>query len=331
MTTLAAIARLQVVDSLAQGLARIPKVPALGTSVQAKLIETALIALALMVLRQVVLRAVDRNVEDQSLRYRWSKATGYVSFVLGVLLIVPVWVTQDLHLSTFLGLVSAGVAIALKDLLADLAGWIFILWRRPFDLGDRIQIGDHAGDVVDRRIFAITIMEIGNWVDADQTTGRMVHVPNSMVFTQPVANYTATFPFLWNEIPVLVTFESNWRKAKSILEEIVNTQALETSRAAERQLRQAAQRYYIYYSKLTPIVYTSVEDSGVLLTARYLTDPRQRRGTAEAIWEAVLDAFAEAPDVDLAYPTQRAFLNPLEGKAGARAPWPPLSTQGDNT
>jgi small-conductance mechanosensitive channel len=308
-------------DGLTRGLQRI--VPGLGANLQVKILETAAIVLVLLFLRRLVLRVVDRRIDDRSLRYRWSKATAYASFVIGFLVLLQVWLTSDLHLGTFLGLLSAGVAIALKDLLADLAGWIFILWRRPFDLGDRIQIGNFAGDVVDRRIFAITLMEIGNWVGADQSTGRMIHVPNSMVFTQPLANYTATFPFLWNEIPVLVTFESDWRKAKGILAEIVNAQAMETSREAEQYLRRAAQRYFIHYTKLTPVVYTSVQDSGVLLTARYLTEPRQRRGTAEAIWERILDAFAETPDVDLAYPTQRVYLNPVEGKAEARAPWPP--------
>jgi small-conductance mechanosensitive channel len=323
----ATIPGLQVADSISKSFQRFT---GLGANVQSNIIATALIALALLFLRRLVLKIVDRRVEDRTLRYRWSKGTGYVSFALGLLLVLLVWFTAIRSLGTFLGLVSAGVAIALKDLLEDLAGWVFILWRRPFELGDRVQIGDHAGDVVDVRIFAITLLEIGNWVAADQSTGRMIHIPNSMVFTQPLANYTATFPYLWNEIPVLITFESNWRKAKEILQGIVDAKALEASKEAETHLRQATKRYFIHYTKLTPLVYTSVEDSGVLLTVRYLTEPRQRRGTAGAIWERILETFAETPDIDLAYPTQRMYLNPAEGKPEARAPWPPLSPEARN-
>lgn len=318
----------RMADSLTRGLPSL--VPGLGSEIQSKVLETALIALLLVLLRRGVLTIVDRRVDDRALRYKWSKISGYVSFVLGLVLILQVWLNAIRSVGTFLGLVSAGLAIALKDLVADLAGWVFILWRRPFDPGDRIQIGEHAGDVVDVRIFAITLLEIGNWVGADQSTGRMIHVPNSRVFTEPVANYTASFPFLWNEIPVLVTFESDWRKAKGMIADIVSELAMETSKEAERHLTRTARRYLIRYPNLTPVVYTSVQDSGVLLTARYLTDPRQRRGTAEAIWERVLDAFAGVSDVDLAYPTQRAYLNPVEGKPGARAPWPPLSPEGDH-
>ncbi|GMV04740.1 MAG: hypothetical protein AMXMBFR53_10200 [Gemmatimonadota bacterium] len=321
---------LQVADTVTGRLRALPQlIPGLGVEIQAKLLVSLLVVLLLVFARRGLLRFVDGRLDDPSARYRWSKTSSYVAFLLGLVVVAQVWFSAIRQVGTFLGLLSAGLAIALKDLVADLAGWVFILWRRPFDLGDRIQIGDHAGDVVDVRIFAFTIMEIGNWVGADQSTGRMIHVPNATVFTQPLANYTASFPFLWNELPVLVTFESNWRKAKGLLERIATEEGLAVSQEAERTLKETTKRFLIYYRKLTPVVYTSVEDSGVLLTIRYLTRPRERRGTAQALWERVLDAFASETDVDLAYPTQRLYLNPVEGKAGARAPLPRLSPDED--
>ena len=103
-----------------------------------------------------------------------------------------------------------------------MVGWCFILIRQPFKVGDRIQIGKVAGDVIDIRFFNFQLNEIGNWVDADQSTGRIIHIPNGIVFTEPQANYTAGFQYIWNEIPVLVTFESDWKKAKQLLTDIVN-------------------------------------------------------------------------------------------------------------
>ena len=86
----------------------------------------------------------------------------------------------------------------------------------------------------------------------------------------------------------------------------------------------------IFYSKLTPTVYTSVRDCGVLLTARFLCAPRQRRGTQQAIWEDILDEFAKCPDIDFAYPTQRFYNNVLEGKAEARASLPGVPAAPEN-
>jgi len=221
-------------------------------------------------------------------------------------------------MGTFLGLLSAGIAIALKDPLVNMVSWAFILIRQPFKVGDRIQIGKVAGDVIDIRLFQFSIMEIGNWVDADQSTGRIVHIPNGIVFTEPQANYTAGFQYIWNEIPVLVTFESDWKKAKSILTDVVNQHGVLLSNEAERQIKEAAKQFLIFYSKLTPIVYTSVKDSGVMLTLRYMCDPRKRRTIEEEIWEDILNRFSKYDDIDLAYPTQRFYSNSIEGKAGTK-------------
>lgn len=312
LSSLAQVDSLVVTDGLVYGMT---------PETQSKVLASALLIAALIIGRRVLLTVLDRRLEDGALVYRWSKASAYVAFVIGLLVIVQVWFTAIRSLGTFLGLVSAGLAIALKDLITDIAGWVFILWRKPFELGDRIQLGGEAGDVVDIRVFAFTIMEIGNWVGADQSTGRMIHVPNARVFTEPLANYTAGFPFLWNELPVLVTFESDWRRAKQVLEDVALAETEGVSQEAERTLKRTSKRFLIHYTRFTPAVYTSVRESGVLLTIRYLCHPRQRRGTAQAMWERILDAFHDEDGIDFAYPTQRLYLNPLEGKPDARAPW----------
>ena len=274
---------------------------------QAKLLASLLIVLTLWLLRLLVTWYASRRTEDVRVRYRWRKATAYVAVALGALLIGVVWLENIQSMAVYLGLVSAGIAIALKDPLTNLFGWVFILWRRPFVVGDRIQIGQHAGDVIDLRIFQFTILEIGHWVDADQSTGRIIHVPNGQVFSESLANYTTGFEYIWNEVPVCVTFESDWEKAKKILQEIANRNAAQLSRSAADRIQQAARRFMIMYSKLTPTVYTSVEDSGVLLTIRYMCDPRKRRSSEQAIWEDILKAFVEQPDIEFAYPTQRFY------------------------
>lgn len=202
---------------------------------------------------------------------------------------------------------SAGLAIALKDPLTNIAGWLFITARKPFSVGDRVQIGDHAGDVIDIRLFQFTLLEIRNWVDADQSTGRIIHLPNGKVFLEAQANFSRGFQYIWNEVPVLITFESNWEKAKSILEKIVNEHAEHLSKSAEKKVKEATKKYLITYMHLTPIVYTSVRDSGVLLTMRYLCDPRKRRSSEHEIWEDTLTGFALNVDIDFAYPTQRFY------------------------
>jgi small-conductance mechanosensitive channel len=281
---------------------------------QGRVFTSLAVVAILWLLRRLVLSVVWRRVEDVRVRYRWQKTTSYIAVPLGALVIGRVWFEGVGPLATFLGLVSAGIAIALKDILVNLASWAFILWRRPFELGDRIQIGDHAGDVIDIRIFQFSLLEIGNWVEADQSTGRVLHVPNGKVLTEVLANFTKGFDYIWNELPVLVTFESNWEKAKDILLRIAEQHAAHLTDAAEQRVKEVSRRFLIFYQTLTPTVYTSVVDSGVLLTIRYLCAPRERRGSAQAIWEHILRDFAQHTDIDFAYPTQRFFDHRLEGK-----------------
>jgi len=292
----------------------------MSPALQMHLLVSVLVIAGLWLLQRLILALVYRRVTDPWTRYRWRKTTTYVFIVIGILVVGREWLEGFKALATFLGLVSAGVAIALKDPLVNLAGWAYIVWRRPFDVGDRIEIGGHKGDVIDQRLFQFTLNEIGVWVDAEQSTGRIVHIPNGRIFTDAVANYDKGFKYIWNEVPVVVTFESNWKKAKEVLTAIAFKHAEHLTAEAERDLLTASRQYFINYKKLTPIVYTSAADAGVRLTIRYLIEPRRRRGTVSAIWEDILTEFANCPDIDLAYPTSRPFHNMLEGKPALRPP-----------
>ncbi|MCB1045361.1 MAG: mechanosensitive ion channel family protein [Acidobacteria bacterium] len=287
------------------------------------LINSAAIIVLLYGLRFLTMRAVFRQTEEVSKRYKWRKGITYITTFLAIFLVGRIWLEGLQSVATFAGLFAAGLTIALQDLVVNFAGWLFILWRRPFDVGDRIEISNHTGDVIDMRIFMFTMMEVGNWVDADQSTGRVIHVPNGLVFKQTLSNYHRGFNHIWNELPVLVTFESNWSKAKTILQEIVDRRTSHFTQMAQEELRRAAQRVMILYNKLTPIVWTNVKDSGVMLTIRYLCDPRRRRSTAQEIWEDILTEFAKHDDIDFAYPTVRYYANHLEGKPGTMPKPPP--------
>ena len=274
---------------------------------QHKIVVSLVLILLLWIIRMTVLRIVWRQTKNVKTRYQWKRSLSLLTPFVGIILIGAVWLPAFKQFGAFLGLFSAGLAIALKDPLTNLAGWFFITFRKPFIVGDRIQIGEHGGDVIDIRIFQFTILEIGNWVDADQSTGRLIHLPNGKVFLEPQANYSTGFDYIWNEIPVRLTFESNWEKAKTILLDVVTNHAEYLSKTAENDIFEASKNYMVYYKHLTPIVYTKVQKYGVRLTIRYLCNPRQRRGTESAIWEDVLQRFKNQNDIQFAYPTTRFY------------------------
>jgi small-conductance mechanosensitive channel len=253
-----------------------------GPEVTTLLLRSLLVFLAWLVLRSLVRWLVLPRIKDVTLRYSVSKTAGYVLGVLLGVSLLSIWLGDIVELSTFLGLVSAGLAIALHEPVTNLAGWAFLVIRKPFRVGDRIELdGGPAGDVIDVRLFMFSILEIGNWVDADQSTGRIIHIPNGVVFRRTIANSTHGFRYIWNELAVTVTFESDWERAYEILSRLAN---------------------------------------GVTLTMRYLCEARRRRSSASKLWSAILRAFAAEPGIDFAYPTTRFYQNPAEGKPGTGGP-----------
>ena len=274
---------------------------------QNEILTSIIIILFLSVLRLVILKLVWRNTKDIKIRYQWNRMLSFIIPFTGILLIGAIWVPAFKQFGAFLGPITAGLAIALKDPITNLAGWLFILFRKPFVIGDRVQVGKHTGDIIDIRLFQFTMLEIGNWVEADQSTGRIIHLPNGKVFLEPQDNYSTGFEYIWNEIKVLITFESNWEKTKSILEEIINKHTKNIELKAKKEILEASKNYMIYYKNLTPIVYTSVKESGVQLTIRYLCNPRKRRGSENEIWENILIEINAHEDIDFAYPTTRFY------------------------
>lgn len=291
----------------------------LSADTQHRILLTILVVLIFVTIRIIIRKICDSRIKDATKRYLAHKTVSYIIGFLAVVVLITVWVGGQTGIAAYLGLLSAGLAIALQAPLTNLAGWAFIAVRKPFVVGDRIQVEDSTGgDVIDVRLFSFSVIEIGNWVQADQSTGRIVHIPNSEVFKSKLANYTQGFNFIWNEIPVTVTFESDWRKTKDVLTEIAQKHTAIKSESAARQVQRAARKYLILFDHLTPIVWTSVVDIGVTLTIRYLSEPRKRRSSEEKIWEEILTTFAEENNMDFAYPTTRYYDNRLEGKPALR-------------
>ncbi len=132
-------------------------------------------------------------------------------------------------------------------------------------------------------------------------------VPNSQILKTNIYNYSKAYNFIWNEIKILITFESNWRKAESILNEIA-IKDFENNRDKIRdKLKQAQDQYILTYNYISPIIYVRIADSGVQLSIRYMVEVRKRRTSEDKLCRNILDSFAKESDIDFAYPTIRYY------------------------
>jgi len=280
-----------------------------GNPLKKKVFETIFIVLLGYLVMFAFIGIINRRVKDIKTRHIVRKNVIYIVTIVLIIVSFFIWIQNINSITIFLGVAGAGLALALQEVILCVAGWLLILIRHPYETGDRIEINGIKGDVIDIRLFQTSLLEIGNWVDADQSTGRIVNFPNSFVYKYENYNYSRGFEFIWHEIPILLTFESDWKRGKEIIMVHAKKLAEGSEEKVNRKIDAMRNRYMIFYGKLTPIVYVNIKDSGVELTLRYLTEAKKRRDTQDALCQAILDDFEKEPKGNLAYPTYRIVKN----------------------
>jgi small-conductance mechanosensitive channel len=282
-----------------------------------KLILSALILLAQTSVHRLLLWLVLRRLADDSpYIYPIRKAIGYAVNILVVLLLFGVWIERLGDLSVAVGILAAGLAFALQEVIGSFAGWLTIISGRPFAVGDRIETGGIRGDVVDVDILRTTLMEIGNWLNGDHNTGRIVTVSNAFIFKEPLYNYSVYLRFIWDEISVPVTYESDWKQAIEILLETVhqNHHYQELLPKAEAQRRQARRKLAVKLTPLEPRVFVRLTDNWIELGIVYPVDIESRRAFRSEVGQHILTEFKEA-GITIASQTVAIVQFPQQGNA----------------
>jgi small-conductance mechanosensitive channel len=265
------------------------------------------LAAGLYLVARIVRRLITQQVPDVNHRHTLRKWVGYAYVLLLFLVAVALFADALTGLGTIIAVVLAGVAIALQDVLKSVVGWLYLSGRTGVQVGSRVEVDGTIGDVIDIGIFKTTVLEIGNLVYGRQSTGRLVTIPNSRMISTNVFMSTAYNPFVWQEVRIAVTFESDWKRAEEILREIAVEIHEEIAPELAQGFQKLERRYAFKYGALTPIVYVSIGERGVDLDLRFLIPVRRRRGSVDRVTRRILDAFAAEPNVRIAYPTYRVY------------------------
>jgi len=247
-------------------------------------------------------------------RHRYRKRAGYIIALFVLLVLAIAFIDQIRSLGTLLGFFGAGLAIALREYVASFFAWFYILSQRHFGLGSRVEVAGVRGDVIDIGVFKLTLVEVRGEGLGEQSSGRLVTVPNYRILADPVLHFTAGSPYVWDEVAIPLTLDSDWETAREMLQQVGN-EVFEPHRAEiEAGFRQLGHDYAFRYGVTTPIVYVSIDppQGGVLLKLRYLTHARRRRDNRDQISRWVLRSFREAPNIEIAYPTSRTYRTELD-------------------
>lgn len=258
------------------------------------IVQLIIAAVGLVVIRllaALLFRWAGRFVKDSQARYRIRKVSAFISYLVIILFLAVLFKDRLGGLAIALGVAGVGIAFALQEVVTSIAGWAAINFANFYKTGDRIQLGGTKGDVIDIGILRTTLMELGEWVKADLYTGRIVRIANSFVFKEPVFNYSGDFPFLWDEITVPVTYASDHRLAREILEKIIHRVIEEYSAFAKRAWKDIVKKYMVEEAMIDPAVTLVCTDNWIEFTVRYITDFKLRRSTKNRLFSLILDEF----------------------------------------
>ncbi len=261
------------------------------------LLTSLIVVFLALIINSLAGNLILRRVSASKDRYTLRKTISILVTVLVFASLFAIWIERTTTLIIAYGILSAGVAIALQDLLRNIAGGILVIISRPFKAGDRIQVGDSTGDVLDIGSFNTTIMEIREWVDADQYTGRILHIPNSFVLNQTIKNYTRDYSFIWDEIRILLIYGSNWKKAEQIALKTAGPIVGEFEDLAQTELRLLGEKYFITTYDVQTKLFIKMQENWIEMRLRYVVEPRKRRAISHLLISSILEALEKEEDI----------------------------------
>ncbi|MDD2567092.1 MAG: mechanosensitive ion channel [Thiovulaceae bacterium] len=280
-----------------------------------KLMNIGIIILVIFLIFVSLKMIVKKYITDNERFYMANKIINFVNVTLMLLIVFFSYIENVSYLVTILGFASAGIAIAMKDWFMSILGWLVIVFGGSIHVGDRIRIEmdgiEYVGDVMDISLLRMTLFE-----DVTLTTyirnrraGRIIFVPNNFVFTRMIANYShSSLKTVWDGIDIVVTFESNHKKAMYICKEITKKYSKGYTDITRKQLNKIRNHYSLKNTNVEPRIFSFIEPHGVTISSWYLTNAYATLTLRSVISTEIVDAFNKEEDITIAYPTQRLHM-----------------------
>lgn len=259
-------------------------------------IDLILTTLAILLVANIIKRILTRLLlikKDNKSEYQQKKLINFLITTFTILLLIVIWMPYIKNILTFISFISAAMTIALREFIYNLFSGIYIRVRKPFSVEDRIEIDETRGDVININMLNFEILEVSEKDHYNgQSTGIIVTIPNSMIFTKPLKNFNKIFKYIWNEMTIKIPLEENVSEAKRVIYKIVNNNEIvnKIPTKMQKQIDNLSPNYRIYYNKYEPIIYTKVDGDVIELTVRYLIHPKKVRYVESTIWEQILKA-----------------------------------------
>ena len=231
------------------------------------------------------------RINNNRIKY---KVLQFVKIVINVsefLIIYLLWENNIKNVITLISFISAAITLSLKDIIFNLFAGIYIKINKPFKLEDRIEINGNKGDVINIGTFTFEILET-NEEYGNQSTGIVLTIPNSLIFSHPIKNLNKGFKYIWHEMNVNLSIDADITESKKILYKIINN--IDLIKVIPTKMKNELKNnttYRMYFNKYDPVIYTEVKDNHIILKIRYLVNPKKARIVESYIWNEILKEY----------------------------------------
>jgi len=243
------------------------------------------------------------RIKDSKTKYTFKKTAAIIYLIVLIVVVINIWIENKENLFITYGIIAAGLAVAVQDLFKNFVGGIIIFITGIYRVGDRIEINSKLGDIIDIDILYTTLLEIGEWMSGDQNTGRLTIVPNGYVLSNHINNYTKDHDFIWDDISIPITYDSNWNEALIKIFSVVEHETAQVSKSAELSLLKLEEKYYLSHKVLEPAVFVTLTDNWINLNVRYITVVRERRQLKNKLNRLILKEINNSDNIKIASTT----------------------------
>jgi small-conductance mechanosensitive channel len=289
---------------------------AVALSLLAKCIAAVVGILIIHTSFRVLEQTLPRRFGPANARYRVRKFVVFSGYLTTVLFLAMLFEDRLGRLSFTLGVIGAGVAVALQDVVASIAGAFSIGFSKLYAVGDRVQIGETRGDVIDIGLLRTTLMETGDWVNRDLYNGRLVRIPNSLVLKASVFNYSQGFRFVWDEIKVVLSVTSDCQLAKEVLLRVGQAAVGEYLAQAQVSWKYISENFRTENPPLEPTVSLAINGGSLEFSLRYVIDYTKRTAMKTQLFTKIVQEVANSQG-RLAWASQTITLTSQPAAADA--------------
>ena len=231
------------------------------------------------------------RINNNKIQYKLLQFIKIIINILEILIIYLLWENNIKNIITLISFISAAITLSLKDIIFNWFAGIYIKINKPFIIEDRIEINGNKGDVINLGTFTFELLEI-NEDYGNQSSGIVLTIPNSHIFSYTIKNLNKGFKYIWDELSINLPLENNISETKKILYKIINN--IELIKNIPTRMKNDIQNnttYRMYYNKYEPFIYTEIRDNHIVLNIRYLTDPKKSRIVKSYIWNEILKEY----------------------------------------